>query len=714
MVTPTDEHRYLSFATPAAALLMYLATASPCTADQPTSAQAPSLAQTRVPNLPPAQPGAVMKTPDAAPSAPEPARAWPRLSPSEEAGAGGSAPHAVQAPARPAARSRQPEVTPGIAAVTDLSQCTVLAGSPYEPENLGTGRGVDLRNVIAWRAIRNCGRALAKAPGTPTLLYRLGRAYHAQHLSGEKPSRLDPLTAIYHGDFRSLYTQAAELGYAAAQYDLGRLHLDGVSTPKSVERAIHWFEKAAKQELPHAQYALAHLYFSGADVSQDSAKAFDWLRKAADNGLASAQYELAHAFETGRGLSRDDQEAALWYARAAKQGHPDAQLRLAALYKTGRGVDKNSRDEKRWLEEAASQGNQQAIAELAGSLDETQRARWREQLAKGIRKILGDGTRKDVAVGAQMVTEAAKAGSPEGQFTLAMLYAGEHGLPPDREQMMFWLKAAARRGYAPAQTSLGQLLWETAKNEKRNDRSEERYDEARAWLIKAAEQGHAYAQFQLGEKYISGVDGSFWIFGEAVKWLTKSAEQGFIPAQVSLGLRYWEGDFRTNTMRRDYAKAVHWLRLAADRGNATAKTYLGYAYKDGTGGLPKDAEAAVRLWREAAEKNDARAEQALGWAYENGVGVPRNLAEARRWYRQAAGRGSEAARRALETPAIAAIGNQQKVAAALVGVLALMFATAGDPTAAGPGFGETGTEFGTDDMCVQAGIATYSCHELIR
>ena len=154
---------------------------------------------------------------------------------------------------------------------------------------------------------------------------------------------------------------------------------------------------------------------------------------------------------------------------------------------------------------------------------------------------------------------------------------------------MLWLEKAAQQGYAPAQTSIGNILWERA-----NSVDEEW--QARAWLLKAAEQGDAYAQYLLARTYIN-VSSS-----EAVEWYNKSAEQGFAPSQLGLGLSYWG---------TDYDKAVQWLQIASEHGMARAKTYLGYAYADGLGGLPKDDNSAVRLWREAAAQNEPRAEEAL-------------------------------------------------------------------------------------------------------
>ena len=74
-----------------------------------------------------------------------------------------------------------------------------------------------------------------------------------------------------------------------------------------------------------------------------------------------------------------------------------------------------------------------------------------------------------------------------------------------------------------------------------------------------AEQGNAYAQFNLGLMYKYG-DGVPQDYSTAVKWYTLSAEQGNATAQSNLGLMYANG----NGVPQDYKTAVKWLKLSAE------------------------------------------------------------------------------------------------------------------------------------------------------
>ena len=55
--------------------------------------------------------------------------------------------------------------------------------------------------------------------------------------------------------------------------------------------------------------------------------------------------------------------------------------------------------------------------------------------------------------------------------------------------------------------------------------------------------------------------------------------------------------------------------------------------------MPRDYAEAARWFRKAAEQGDAGAQFNLGVTYDRGKGVPQDYAEALRWYLKAAGQG---------------------------------------------------------------------------
>ena len=77
----------------------------------------------------------------------------------------------------------------------------------------------------------------------------------------------------------------------------------------------------------------------------------------------------------------------------------------------------------------------------------------------------------------------------------------------------------------------------------------------------------------------------------------------------------------------DFAKT----KKLAESGNAKAQSNLGYMYAKGEG-VPKDAAEAVKWYRKAADQGYAKAQTNLGYMYANGEGVPKDAAEAYTWF----------------------------------------------------------------------------------
>jgi hypothetical protein len=76
---------------------------------------------------------------------------------------------------------------------------------------------------------------------------------------------------------------------------------------------------------------------------------------------------------------------------------------------------------------------------------------------------------------------------------------------------------------------------------------------------KAAEQGDAEAQYNLGEAYYEG-DGGSQDYAQAVMWWLKAAEQGWAAAQYQLGCAYSAGE----GVPKDYVKAHMWFSLESE------------------------------------------------------------------------------------------------------------------------------------------------------
>ncbi len=202
-----------------------------------------------------------------------------------------------------------------------------------------------------------------------------------------------PKAANYHA-------QAAELGFAPAQYSLGWLYVKGLGVEKqSGAKARALFAAAATSGSYLGHYGLGNLYRVGDDeVPRDPDKAFAHTEKAADLGYALAQHHLALMYQHGDCVPKDEVKAGDLYALAAAQGLPESQVNLGIMYEFGTGGRKKS-----------------------------------DHKAVELYKLASDQ------------------GEPGGQFSLALMYLqGRGGLPVNAEESFRLCRLAAAAGYVPA------------------------------------------------------------------------------------------------------------------------------------------------------------------------------------------------------------------------------------------------------------------------
>lgn len=141
-----------------------------------------------------------------------------------------------------------------------------------------------------------------------------------QYARADKNSATDPQSVV------RLFTEAANLGYAPAQIDLGQIYYYGLAGVRDDYQAVAWFRKAAMQGNAKGQYLLGKMYTEGKG-----------------------------------GLKESEKEAAVWYLKSAEQGYDPAQYYLAILYLAGiDDIEKNPDKALDLLQKAAKQGNKQA------------------------------------------------------------------------------------------------------------------------------------------------------------------------------------------------------------------------------------------------------------------------------------------------------------------------------------------------------------------
>jgi tetratricopeptide (TPR) repeat protein len=84
------------------------------------------------------------------------------------------------------------------------------------------------------------------------------------------------------------------------------------------EQAVKYFKQAAELGHAGAQCNLGVCYSYGRGVAQDDKEAVKWYRKAAEQGHDAALYNMGICYEIGSGVTKDTKEAIKWYLKLAE------------------------------------------------------------------------------------------------------------------------------------------------------------------------------------------------------------------------------------------------------------------------------------------------------------------------------------------------------------------------------------------------------------
>jgi len=403
------------------------------------------------------------------------------------------------------------------------------------------GCGVEKNNEAALQWFQKAaaqGHAKAKE-----MAQRLGQ----QTVNERFAKALEALKAKDYTTALQLFTELAEQGDAAAQYNVGLMYCYGNGTDQNFEKAQEWFWKAAAQGDEKAKEMVQRL--EQQTVNEKFAKA--------------AEAYNAKDYETALPL----------FTELAEQGVTDAQYNVGLMYYCGKGTAKDLDQALLWLQKAAAQDHEKAkklVERVQGELDDLKFA--------DVVKIYKDAYYSDDLDKFEKALQTLKRAKENG-YTNAQRKIDELAQRMHREGSMrlspmtsfSWHVKAAEWGNAEAQATVGGMYLKGG-TFCGTDRD---LDAALKWSRLAAEQGIARAQYNLGYLYLHGKLSE----AEAVQWLRKAAEQGNeeAPALLSLLQLVTEELYRRGKLAvrdEDYEDALKYLRIAAQRNHAEAKKLL--------------------------------------------------------------------------------------------------------------------------------------------
>lgn len=220
--------------------------------------------------------------------------------------------------------------------------------------------------------------------------------------------------------------------------------------------------------------------------------------------------------------------------------------------------------------------------------------------------------------GARAIAEAiAKKGDARAMAMLGLFYQKGLGVEADLNKAVEWYADAADKNNIDAQYSLAEIYLSGELGEADPERG-------RFWLLKAAGQGKPEAEHRLGLLAASETPPD-WT--EAVERFRKAAEQGYADSQYNLGVLYAEG----KGVEQNKIKAGEWFAKAAIKGHPDAALDYGIMVFRGDG-VKKDEKVGAEWLLVSAKRGNPVAQNRVARLYATGRVFPLDPAEAMKWH----------------------------------------------------------------------------------
>ena len=160
----------------------------------------------------------------------------------------------------------------------------------------------------------------------------------------DRPAHLPDFLLAFIAD---LYGMAIEAGSAGAMNDLGAMYYDGKrGFEQSFEKAVHWYEMAARHGDRMARQNLGYCYYYGRVAPPDYEKAYQCFAAGALEGGLVSLYKLGDMYRNGYYVDREPELAFRLYKRCLDQMQGDdvrlvggpVHLRLGDMCLEGEGT----------------------------------------------------------------------------------------------------------------------------------------------------------------------------------------------------------------------------------------------------------------------------------------------------------------------------------------------------------------------------------------
>lgn len=212
--------------------------------------------------------------------------------------------------------------------------------------------------------------------------------------------------------------------------------------------AAAYFLQAAQKNNAEAQYEIGKMYLNGIGIPQDHESADEMLCASGRAGYLPAIVLLGEI----RYQNKKYASAWKWFCKAIEKNDPTAMYYAYLFYKYGYHVTKNDKTASRYLDQAVKAGS------IAANLQVAKEAHARHEYTGALK----------------LFQFAATHGNAEAQYYLGTYFADGKGTSPDLLQAAYWHNQAAIQGHGDAKRALQKcvnsmswpqkLKWNATKN----------------------------------------------------------------------------------------------------------------------------------------------------------------------------------------------------------------------------------------------------------
>lgn len=377
----------------------------------------------------------------------------------------------------------------------------------------------------------------------------------------------------------ALYQKGAELKDPGSELMVGWCLDTGTGVSKDQAKANIHYLKAAELGNTDGMHNIGVNLRDGNAIAKDLPKAVEWLQKSADGGNEWGMWNLGKCYASGRGVKKDMAKAVALFIQASEKSHAAATFDLGSCYENGLGVKKDKAKARELYEKAAKLGNTDAQQRLK-DLTLSKQAKASIELFDRAKDLMKEPATE--RIGLAMLTEAAEAGLPRAELTLAMNLAFAKDFPA----AIRWYRLAAEHGEVDAQTILAGRL------EEGNGVTKD-LNEAARWWIAAATAGDALAQYKAGRCFEEG-NGVPASMEKAYTWYRKGAEAGNLDAAYSAAICELKGygtEINADQSIKRLRTIAQSTKTLGQHRIVDAKYVLAQIYEVGIGGKPDRSEA---------------------------------------------------------------------------------------------------------------------------